>query len=301
MKSPLRIRHALILAILMLVMSLLSTAPVLAQGTSLGHFDVKAFADKPVYWPIGVTFNGKNLWYSQPSTASPDLFLVTPTGKLVRTLSITLPNTKGAIAWDGTDLWIASFAGESGSVTPQPFVFQVSTAGSGTLLKSLNLTAIFDVDQECGVIDGLAFDPSTGTLWVSPDVGCNFFASNICSIGFAYNIDTNGNLIRKIQFPFGVSGVAVANGNLYVADRCEPTSPTRGFGLIDKVDASGNVVSSFPIAQLDPKSWVEAIAFDPTTFGTCSIWAMQPYPVGRFTTQGSFEHADVAAYGIPCS
>jgi hypothetical protein len=172
------------------------------------------------------------------------------------------------------------------------------------VLKSLNLTSIFAPDVGlCGIIDGLAFDPSTGTLWVSPDVGCNFnFTNNICSFGFAYNIDTNGNLIKKIQFPFAVSGVAVANRMLYVADRCEPTTGTEGFSLIDKVSPNGQVMSSFPIAQIDPKSWAESIAFDPTTFSTCAIWVMQAYhPLGKIGSVASFlDNADVAAYGIPC-
>lgn len=80
------------------------------------------------------------------------------------------PTANGALAWDGTNLWVSSFGG----VSDQPFVFQVNTAGGGTVLKSLNLTSIFAVDNQCGIIDGLAFDPSTGSLWVSPDVGCNF-------------------------------------------------------------------------------------------------------------------------------
>ncbi len=286
----------------MVAMSVLSIAPVAAQGALLASFDVTTFTKKPVYFPIGVTFDGKDLWYSQPSTSSPGLFLATTSGILLRTLSLVFPTANGALAWDGTNLWVASFGG-SGGATGEPFVFQVSTAGGGTVLKSLNLTSIFAADTQCGIIDGLAFDPSTGSLWVSPDVGCNFvFPGNICSLGFAYNIDTNGNLIRKIQFPFAVSGVAVANKNLYVAERCTPTSGTEGFSLIDQVGRNGQVMTSFPIVQVDPKSWAESIAFDPATFtATCAIWVMQPYIVSKIGSTASFlDHADAAAYGIPC-
>ncbi len=285
----------------MLAMSVLSTAPVAAQGTLVSHFGISNFTVSPVYWPIGITFDGKNLWYSQPSSNTSGIFQVTTTGKLLRNLSLVFPTGNGALAWDGANLWVGSFGGGSTPVSQEPFVFQVSTAGGGTVVKSLNLTSIFAVDGECDVIDGLAFDPSTGTLWVSPDVGCLPFP-NTCSEGFAYNIDTNGNLIRKIQFGFGVSGVAVANGNLYVVDRCDPTHGTRGFSLIDKVDMNGNVLSSFPITQLGENSWAESITFDPTTFSTCVIWAMQPYHTeAKFTNSGSFHHAEAAAYSIPCT
>ena len=284
----------------MLAMSLLSIVPVAAQGTLVSHFGISNFAASPFYWPIGVAFDGKNLWYSDPSDNTSGIFHVTTAGKLLGNLSLVFPTGNGALAWDGANLWVGSFGGGSTTVSEEPFVFQVSTANGGTVLKSLNLTSIFAADGECGVIDGLAFDPGTGTLWASPDVGC--LASSACIAGFAYNIDTNGNLIRKIQFGFGVSGVAVANGNLYVVDRCDPTHGTRGFSLIDKVDMNGNVLSSFPITQLGLNSWAESIAFDPTTFSSCVIWAMQPYNTkAKFTNFGSFHHADAAAYSIPCA
>lgn len=280
---------------------MLSIVPVAAQGTLVSDFGISHFAVSPFYWPIGITFDGHNLWYSDPSDNTSGIFHVSTKGSLLGNLSLIFPTADGALAWDGTNLWVGSFSGGSTQATFDPYVFQVSTANGGTVLKSLNLTSIFAVDGECGTIDGLSFDPSTGTLWVSPDVGCLPFP-NVCTQGFAYNIDTNGNLIRKIQFGFGVSGVAVANGSLYVVDRCDPTHGTRGFSLIDKVDMNGNVLSSFPITQLGLNSWAESIAFDPTTFSTCVIWAMQPYNTkAQFINSGSFHHAEAAAYSIPCA
>lgn len=278
----------------MLSMSFLSIAPVAAQGSLLTSFEVTAFTKRATYFPTGVTFDGKNLWYSQPSTTTPGLFLTTTTGTLLQALSLVLPSGQGqgALAWDGTNLWVASDGFLKNFLSQPPFVSLVSTAGGGSVLKSLNLTSIFAPDKQCGVIDGLALDPRTGTLWVSPDIGCNSaFTSNVCSIGFAYQVDTSGNLIRRIQFPFAVSGVAVVGTSLYVVERCN--------GIIAQINPAGQVISSFHFTRLEPGSnneWVESIAFDPTTFSTCAIWAMQPYFPPKFT----LDAANLAAYAIPC-
>ena len=163
-------------------------------------------------------------------------------------------------------------------------------------MKTLNLTSIFAPDVgSCGIIDGLAFDPGPGTLWVSPDVGCNFnVGGNQFSPGFAYQIDTSGNLLKRIEFPsFSVSGVAFANNALYVVDRFG--------GFIDRVTPDGSIVFRFPIAQLDPRTWAESIAFDPATFSSCAVWSMQPYIVsGGNSIPAIVDHADLAAYSIPC-
>ncbi len=190
--------------------------------------------------------------------------------------------------------------GSSQIVNQEPFVFQVSTTGGGAILKSLNLTSIFAPDHECGEVTGLAFDTTTGTLWVSPYIGClSGFISNTCSFGVAYQIDTSGNLIRRIQFPFALSGVAVAGDRLFVSERCDSSRVVQGFGFIDQVAPDGKVIFSFPMAQVNVKSWLESIAFDPTTFSTCAIWAMQPY-FGKGSFANIVDNADIVAYGIPC-
>lgn len=294
MRSPQKFKRTIALGALLLALSALSVAPVAGQGTVLNNFEPTVFANKPVYWPIGVTFDGTNLWYSQPSSTNPGLFLTTTTGTFLRSLSLVFPTAEGALAWDGTNLWVASFGGGSKSnlVDQQPFVFQVSTAGRGTLLKSLNLTSIFAPDNECGIIDGLAFDPSTGTLWVSPDIGCLInFTNNVCAIGFAYNIDTSGNLIRKIQFSFGVSGVAVAGKHLWAVDRCG--------GNIDQVDPTGLIEQSFHIVKVNPHSWAESIASDLSTFTpTQALWTVQPYNPGGNTIDSIVDNANLVAYVI---
>jgi hypothetical protein len=282
-------RRVLLSSVLLLGLSAFSIAPVAGFGELLRGFDVPAFAKHPGYFPIGVAFDGKNLWYSQPSISAkdiPGLFLITTTGTLLQTLSLLFPEAAGgAVAWDGSNLWVASFQSTATGAT----VFQVSVGSTPAILKTLNLDPIFAQDNECAIIDGLDFDSSTGTLWVSPDVGCNQ-ASLSGTFGVAYNIDTSGNLIQRVQFPFSVSGVAKVGRSLYVVDRFG--------GNIDQVDLKGNVLSSFPISKFEnPTQWAEDLSFDPSTFTTqCALWAMQPYEQAHFT----LDSAALAAYHIDC-
>lgn len=287
-----KLNRSILTGIVMLVMSVLVIVPAVADGAVLRNFDVTQFANSPDYWPIGITSDGQNLWYSQPSQVA-GLFYITTSGQLIRSLLVSFNTDAGALAWDGTYLWVGSFGGGTSrrAVDQQPFVFQVDTSGHGSILKSLNLTSVFAADNECGIIDGLSYDPNTGTLWVSPDVGCLG-----CSIGFAYQITTDGQLLNKIQFPFGVSGVAVAGKNmLYAVGRCN-----RNFNL---VNLKGEVETTFPLAQLDPRTWAESIVYDPATFApNCALWAMQPYSPGSSNTvAGIVDHADIVAYQVACN
>jgi hypothetical protein len=273
--------------------SLSSVNAVAADGTLFRAFDVpqNLHVHDVLYWPNGITFDGRNLWYSVPSATKPGLFQTSTAGVFIQSLNVVFPTGDGSVAWDGSHLWVASFGGTGTNATAKPTIFEVSVAGGGRILKTLDLSSIFAPDKECGIIDGLSYDSSTGSLWVSPDEGCLLgIVSNVCAVGFAYNVDTSGNLIQRIQYPFSVSGVAKAGKYLYVADRCAL--------LIDKTSTNGRVISSFPIQQVDPHSWPEGLSFDPATFApNCVIWVMQDYPP---PTSFAFLPADIAAYQASC-
>jgi hypothetical protein len=290
-----KIRLLLLSCLTLLVGLSLSVAPALADGNVLRSFDApKVFPlAAATYYPIGVTSDGTNLYYSQPANSPGAIFYITPTGTLIRTL-LSVPNA-GALAWDGSNLWVGLFARRDGAtcasgVSGCALLYKVDPS-TGNVLKTVDISQIFAADQECNVIDGLSFDPSSGTLWVSPDVGCAFaFTNNVCSIGFAYNIDTSGNLIQRLQFSFGVSGVAVAAKHLYVVDRCPDFT-------FDQVNSNGNVVSSSPLVKIDPGNWAESIAFDPVSFApNCALWAVQPYNIPHTAFA-----ADLVAYQIGCT
>jgi hypothetical protein len=295
-----KIEAVLVFALLLIGISVLPTvAAGSTEGTLLRGFDVPQHFNHccnptgAVYWPIGVAFNGQNLWYSQPGVASTkDIFLTTTSGGLLSTLSSI--NSAGALAWDGSNLWVGIFSATActSSVSGCGLVFQVNPA-TGAVLKTLDLTSIFAADNMglCNFIDGLDFDPATGTLWVSPDIGCAFeFTNNVCSIGFAYNVDTSGKLLHRIQFPFGVSGVAKVGNFLYTAT----CGFAPGMRTIVKTSPDGEVVSSFPTVSVSGNhESAEDLSFDPVTFApNCALWAVQTY--GR-----DFD-ASLAAYQIAC-
>ena len=296
-----KIETVLVFALLLIGVSVLpSVAAGSTEGTLLRGFDVpKHFItccngpNGADYWPIGVAFDGNNLWYSQPDNSAADIFQTTTSGVLLRTL--TSVSHAGALAWDGSNLWVGIFD----AITPCTsntsgcdLIFQVNVA-TGAVLKTLDVTAIFAADNEgfCGAIDGLDFDLATGTLWVSPDIGCAFaFTNNVDSIGFVYNIDTSGKLLNRIQFPFGVAGVDKVGKFLYTAT--EGFAP--GMRTIVKTTLQGNVVSSFPTVSVSGNhESAEDLAFDPVTFApNCALWAVQDY--GR-----DFD-ASLAAYQVAC-
>jgi hypothetical protein len=99
-------RLLIIVAALVTVISAPSVSVVRADATLLRGFDVPAtapFDNDVIYWPIGVTFDGTNFWYSQPTNNTANsIFLTTTTGHLLRTLNVI--NQAGALAWDGTYL-----------------------------------------------------------------------------------------------------------------------------------------------------------------------------------------------------
>ena len=294
MISSSKIRLPVLSFVALLIGLSMSIAPVLADGTVLRSFDVPVVQQLPraIYFPLGITFDGANLYYSQPSNDNNRIFHITTTGTVLSTL--TSVDSAGALAWDGSHLWAGIFAKKGETCVPGvpgcALLFQIDVT-TGSVIKTVDISSIFAADQECNAIDGLSFDLRTGTIWVSPDVGCAGAFTNPCSIGFAYQIDTSGNLLTRLKFSFGVSGVAIAGNHLWVVDRCPDNT-------YDQVDPSnGNIQSSFPLVKVDPRSWGESIAFDSTTFApSCTLWAMQPYHVSDPTTF----NADVVAYQAAC-
>ena len=254
------------------------------------------FDNDVIYWPIGVAFDGHNLWYSQPSNHTADIFLTTTTGHLLRTLSVV--NQAGALAWDGNFLWVAIAANNPNGVTCTPGVsgcallYQVDVVRN-KVVKTLDISQIFAADQECNFIDGLSFDSSTGTLWGSPDIGCAFaFTGNACGVGFVYQITTAGKLLKRIQEPFGVAEVANAGNRLYMVSCSLPGHHGQRPVFTTRLD--GSVVANFMTVSVSGnRESAEALAFDSETFNNaCALWVVQDYGI-------PFD-ASLAAYKVPC-
>jgi hypothetical protein len=248
-----------------------------------------------IYWPIGVTFDGKNLYYSQPCQCTSGIFYTTTSGVLIKTFSEV--SQVGALAWDGSHLWTGSFLVNGSTcisgTTGCAYITEIDPM-TGFAIRTVDLSSIFAADQECSAIDGLSYDSSTGSFWVSPDIGCAIqFTSDPCSIGFVYNIDASGNLIKRLQEPFGVAGDAKVGNYLYMVT-CGTSGPTGGSRMINKTTLDGTLVSSFTTVSVSGnRESAESIAFDPTTFApNCALWSVQDY--------GFPFDASLAAYQIAC-
>ncbi len=294
-----RTRLLFLTVAIILGISASSIASVRADGNLLAGFDVPATVPSghdfrpAIYWPVGLAFDGKNLWYSQPCDCTSDIFLTTTSGVLLRTL--TEFKEAGALAWDGSHLWVGSFPRNantciSGS-TGCAFVTELDVT-TGNPIKVVDVSNIFAADQECSFISGLDFDTSTGTLWVAPNPGCLInIVPNACQVGFVYNVDTSGNLIKRLQLPFAVFGVSKIGSNIYIASCKTPAFQQRP---IFKLAMDGTLLSSFSTISVSGfRENAEDIAFDPITFApNCALWVMQLYNI-------PFD-ASIAAYQIAC-
>src|SRR5215472_9125599 len=111
-------RLLLMTAALLAVIATPSTIIARADVTVLRGFEVPAttpFTNDTIYWPIGITFDGTNLWYSEPDNNTASIFETSTTGHLVRILNVT--NQNGALAWDGAHLWVAEASNNPNSQT----------------------------------------------------------------------------------------------------------------------------------------------------------------------------------------
>ena len=268
-----KIQILLITGILALTIPSLPLSAHAQPGTVLTRFTTPMRTTSPEYFPVGSAFDGHNIWYSDPSDTAPDIFETTTSGVLVRILpTIQGVGAAGALAWDGTNLWIASFAGH-GAFNGR--IWEVSVGQTPVLLKTLELNDILVPDDECGIIDGLGFDSSSNTLWFSPDAGCAPH-NTVCQIGHVYQIDLSGHLVSRLEFPFAISGDEIAGSNLYIVQRC--TSPSTTPHIIYKTTLSGQIISGFPLATLvsGHTTTAEDVGFDPVTFASqahCALWA----------------------------
>jgi len=294
-----RLRLLFVSTLLITAISASSITSVRADGNLLRGFDVPATtpfgnnARPSIYWPIGVAFDGNNIWYSEPCDCTSDIFRTSTTGTLQNTLHEL--KQAGALAWDGSHLWvgIATLAASTCTIGVNgcAVLYEVDVS-TGFVLKTVDLSPIFAPDQECAFIDGLDYDASTGTFWVSPDIGCAFaFTNDVCSVGFVYNVDSSGNLIKRLQLPFGVAGVNKVGNNLYMVS-CQPAGAT-GRPII-KTTLDGTVISTFYTVGVSVRhESAEDLAFDPVTFApACALWTVQDYGI-------PFD-ASLAAYQIAC-
>ncbi len=202
--------------------------------------------------------------------------VIDTSGNTVATLTPTLNGQPvsyayGALSWDpvGGVLWGGRYDG-SGAVDKIDPATGVVTAVFGFAFP--NGGNCFS--QSPGYIDGLAFDPTDGTLWLSDDGGTTI-----------YHVNARGSTVASFPVPAGVcnTGIAVSGQYLWLGSVQNQVEVAR----VSKF-APSTIISSFTTNGNSP----EGIALDNVTFpGTCVMWAN--YAGGATTIQAWSLESDV--------
>lgn len=235
------------------------TAPIVLPSTILAEF----YLPNPYSFFNGrsIAFDSQDLWANFAPGYNPEVFIykVSTSGTLLKTLYVGVGI--GALAWDSNEnvLW-------GGSYDNQAMVYKIDP-NTGAILTSFSVKTYFAGDPWPGYIDGMTYDETTDTLWLSSDVG-----------NVVINIDKAGNLIQSFTFT-GVSGNAFDGVNLWNAAIREQR--------IIQTDLSGNLLAEFAT----PGYYPEDLAFDPITFAPkCVVWS----------NEATFGVPRIRAWEVPC-
>jgi hypothetical protein len=196
-----------------------------------------------------------NLFYTLEGDTN--IYAADTSGNPVTTLNTNV--NFGALAWDSADrmLWGGAYDGTGDVYTIDP------ATGAATLQFTFNFPAGDSCDGSySGYIDGLAYDSSDGTLWLSDDGGTILF-----------HVDKSGNVLGSWTVPNSKcnQGIAVANGVVWLAYMGPGfDTPPYGFMAVSAADPT-TVLADIPYSGADA---AEGIAFDATTFApTCALWS----------------------------
>jgi hypothetical protein len=212
---------------------------------------------------VGVTFDGTNLWYSC-AESTPDLLRADPhTGQV--TASYTIGGGIGALAYDAThNVIYAGWGNGSNEGNIYSIQLDANRNITGSAVKFMAPGAIV-----CGLDDGLAYDGSNDTLYVSDD----------CSTTI-HHYDTSGNELGS--FPWAGSGCY--NSGLALGDQLifEGADGCSTVYVVDK-SASQTVKYQFSTAVGgDPNFRDEGLSCDTSSFpGKDVMWSKEAYAPER--------------------
>jgi hypothetical protein len=216
--------------------------------------------------------NGRALAFDPSSThlfytnfPDPHIYVITNNGSPVATISPVdasgTPIQYGALAWDpegGGILWGGRYDGSgkvdkinphTGVVTPA-FTFSFSSGETC-------------YNQPPGYIDGLAFDQSGHTLWLSDDAAV-----------IIHHVRTNGNQISSSPVPAGTcnSGIADDGNSLWLGLLSGPDQPPYSLARVAKSDPT-TILNNYPFGNGGAP---EGLALDATSFSdSCVLWTNQ--------------------------
>jgi Putative Ig domain len=241
------------------LLALLAAEPATAQvGTTLRVITVPVTSSSCCGIGIAVDCNG-DLYYT--NSFDPTLYQIDAFGNLLNTTPITDsatggPVTVGAISWDNNRMMLWGGTDSSGS----PVSAYLIDPGTGSATFQF-----LAVDAGFGFTDGIAYDASDDSVWISDDVSTLIShqdATTGADLGSLAPLDSIGNPLTD------VSGVSRGTGNiLYLGQD--------GLGQIVQVDKNtGAFISTFA----SPGGRDEDLECDPINFGgTLALWSKDAY------------------------
>ena len=185
--------------------------------------------------------------------------------------------TCGALSFDGMDLWCGTYDGTGDVWTVDPVIGAAVFRFNDAAFGGFQPTNCFG--QATDFIDGLAFDPSDNTLWISDDGDVTL-----------YHVTLAGTLIASYSTPVRPSaaapgcnsGIEVVPGGFLELVLLGPTTGVNDGGpdpnsyivKVPKADPSGALVVAF---QTQDPLCCEDLSFDAKTFAPRAVlWANGP-------------------------
>lgn len=217
---------------------------------------------------VGVAFDGSNLWYSCYRSSVDLRRADVKTGQV--SASYNIASGLGALAYDASRN--AIWAGWGGTNTGSVYLIQLD-AGRNVTGSVVRFNAGAHA-VDCGLLDGLAYDAGTDTLYLSDDCATTI-----------HHYDTAGNHLTdgpNGTGDFSWAGSGCSNSGLAIGDQLlfESSDGCSTIWAVDK-DAPSTVLFSFStVVPGDPNFRDEGLACDPVTFasqGRHILWSKEAY------------------------
>ncbi len=242
----------------------------------------------------GIAFDGDYVYYTandatNPPVATTDIYkLRIDSGSsytLVQTIATSPATELESLAWDGQTLW----ATDASPASAKQFYKVDRATGAVTPQFPLDLSGSLAACEVGEAKDGLTYDFTTGTLWVSA-----------VSSRRVFNVGTSGTILRSFDISTNdcITGLS-ANGETlwaFLLDKNDPApadcpSGRRLLNLAFDGSTIGSPVSACRVyADMD---------FDPVTFApSCVVWSSSLYESVAF--QFTYP-ARIDAFEVPCA